>query len=319
MKTLLVVDGNNIAHRCRYKFQLDNNGTDVSVTFGFLRVLLSYIRKHNPTSVIVAWDGGLPPYRRERVPAYKANRNHGVDDPLAWEDFLRQMHEIRDVSLPLMGVASVWRKYIEADDLAFHAAAMAQDYDKVIIASNDKDLLQCCRFPNTVILDPAKDALKDATWVEDEYNIKFDQYVYWRALQGDSSDNIAGVNGIGPATATKLFKEYQSISSVYNAANDGKLGAIGTKIVSFGWQNIVNNVYVMVLGFDRSGARKVLSDGMWAWEPADISKFKRYLMQNAFMSLLEPVTYTAAKKLQRPDLSEDLRIPVIYGYRNAAA
>lgn len=316
MKTLLLIDGNNIAHRVKYKFSLDNNGVDVSVTYGFLKLLISYMRTYSPTAVVVAWDGGVPPYRRELVPTYKANRTHGNDDPIAWQDFLRQMEEVRDVSLPLMGVTSIWKRWVEADDFLYHAAYMAEDYyDSIVVVSNDKDMYQCVRINNCVIHDPNKNVLKTAEDIEEEYDVTMDNWVHWRAIQGDSSDNIAGVPGIGPKTASKLFNEHKYISSILNAAKEAKLGKQGQNILSFGLESITKNVRIMALGFDRAGARKPLIDETYLWRRADLKGFRHYLMENVFISFDEPSVYSVIKSLQAPEFNENMPTPRIIGRR----
>lgn len=317
MKTLLIVDGNNIAHRVRHKFNLSNGDVDVSVTFGFLKLLMSYMRKYTPEAVIVAWDGGIPPFRRKLVPSYKANRTHGADDPLAWEDFIRQMEEVRDVSLPLMGVMSVWFRYVEADDLMYQAAFLAKDeYDTVVLVSNDKDLYQTARIENVFIHDPNKNVLKTHRMIEDEFDVTIENWVHWRALQGDSSDNIPGVKGIGPKTASKLFRDYKYISGIINAATEAKLGKIGQKILEFGLAGVAENVRVMGLAFDRTGSRKILIDESYGWQRPNLKAFRQYLARNLFDSLDDPSLYALIKGLQAPVFQEDgVRTPIIIGRR----
>lgn len=316
MRTLLLVDGNNIAHRAKYKFSLDNHGTDVSVTFGFIHILISYLRKFNPTSVVVAWDGGIPIYRRQRMPSYKANRTRHDEDRLAWESFYRQLEELRTVALPGMGIVNTWRKYIEADDILFHAAELAEPYyDRVVVVSNDKDLLQTVRFDKVLIF--GNKDLVDKAWVESYTGVPIHDYLTWRAMQGDVSDNISGVVGIGPATATKLLVQYGHIQNVLDAAQKGKLGKVGDNLLSFGLQGIIDNVYIMSLGFDRCGARKTLADCIGDWSEANISDIKRYFLHNAFVSLMEPSIYSLFLRLQQPIINMQCRMPIVSGYRTA--
>lgn len=317
--TLLVVDGNNICHRARHKYDLDNRGTDVSITYGFMHMLFSYMRKFKPNSVVVCWDGGVPQYRRDKLPIYKANRVHIKDgDELEWENFLHQMHEIRDISLPLMGVLSVWRHEIEADDLMYQMVRLsAHAYDKIVVCSGDKDLWQCCKLGDHVIVYTSSNVEITRTDVENHSGCPITEYVTWRALQGDSSDNIPGVKGIGPVRATALLQEYRHLSGVYNAAMDGKLGAIGSNIISFGFNALVNNVYIMTLAFDRTGSRKVLLDGTYTWNSYDGVGFKHYLMRNAFISFMDPAIYSQLSKLECPIIDDSYRIPIISPRRYA--
>src|SRR5512139_1910981 len=111
----IIIDANHLAHRCRHVFNLSNKGVDVSVTYGFLKVMGSIIDKFKPQSVIVCWDGGIPEHRRKCYPEYKASRDHG--DPLEYVEFERQCDELYGYALPMMGVVNIRRMGIEADDL----------------------------------------------------------------------------------------------------------------------------------------------------------------------------------------------------------
>lgn len=322
-KRLLVVDGNNIAHRARYKFELDNNGVDVSVTYGFLRMLLSYMRIYRPNAIIVCWDGGLPKYRRDIVPSYKSNRSHDNDD-IAYSEFVRQVQELHSSILPSMGAMSVMRRYVEADDLVYNAALMADGYVSVIVVSNDMDLYQCLELSDdstlVQVLNPHTNALVDRMWLEDKCGVPIDNYVAWRALQGDTSDAIAGASGIGPKTATKLFQAYKDASpvtsSIYQAAKSNQLGANSKRILDFGWLKWYDNISVMDLAYDRSGARKVLLDALSTHYGTNLAQFRQHLMRNAFISIMDGDAYLYVRALETPTLHhKGLRIPAICSYR----
>lgn len=138
---LLIIDGNNLAHRARHSFNLSNAGVDTSVIYGFLHVLTSYMRRYNPDAILVAWDYGIPEFRRVAVPEYKANRKHD-DDPEDYQDFLRQMRELSSI-LPKCGILSVRHSGAEADDIMSQASQLS--VDEAYIITSDKDLLQCVR------------------------------------------------------------------------------------------------------------------------------------------------------------------------------
>lgn len=323
METLLILDGNNLAYRCRYAFDLSNAGVDVSVTYGFLRTLFGYMRDFRPSSVIVCWDAGIPDYRRVRMPSYKTNRVRTEEDMLARQDFNRQIDELHGFALPLIGVATVKRFSIEADDLAYHAALMASEhYDRIIVVSADADLLQCTLIgDNIFVLSPSKNELRGADYISNEHGIDPLLYVHWRALQGDSSDNIPGVVGIGPKTATKLFQQFRSLTGIFNAATGdnpiGKIeGKIGENIRAFGLSGLTANVYVMNLTYDRVGVRLALYEELTYYQRADRKEMKKYFMRNAFVSLMEPDVYRAATRLAEPTLDfETIRMPLACGSR----
>lgn len=311
---ILIIDGNNLAYRCKHVFSLSNKGVDVSVTYGFLKVLSSYMQKFHPSSIIVCWDGGIPEFRRFAVPEYKANR-HLDDDPVERADFHRQINELHRV-LPSMGIISIKSSCIEADDLMYHASRLCKG--KCIIVSSDKDMFQALSSFGVEVFNPYRETLYDVDTFEKEYGISIDKYIDWRALQGDSSDNVPGVPGIGEKTATKLFNEFNTLTGIVNAAlginPEGRLvGALATNISNFGFTRIANNVMIMALFFDRTGSRDVILNACDGYTPANRKVIKKYLYDNNFASLfnnfLVDVSNLIAPEIFIP---ETMRIPIVY-------
>lgn len=317
MPTLLILDGNNVAHRARHAFSLAGpDGLDVSVTFGFLNILRFSLKMFDPDACIIAWDGRIPKFRREKVPTYKANRKK--DD--TYDDFLRQLKELDHV-LRFSGTVNVHRPAMEADDLVYHAAFLGQEkYDKIIIVSNDADLFQAVQMDNVWVYSSAKKKLIDREYVKEQFGIGIDQYVHWKALQGDTSDNVKGVPGIGPVRATKLFQQYDSLTEIVNAAYGSNptgtvKGKMGENIREFGLENISKNVYVMSLHADRTGARLAVLEEVADFEPADPKKFKKFLLSKSFISIMDDHYFHSIRKLRPPELSTDARTPVICDQR----
>lgn len=314
----LLIDGNNLAHRCRHVFSLtDGNGEDVSVTYGFLKVMSSLASKFKATSITVCWDAGVPEFRRKMLPEYKANR-HLDDDPLEMDNFYRQVDELNLYILPLLGVLSVHQPGAEADDLLYHASRLLQAGDNMVI-SGDKDMLQAINA-NTKCYLPGREKVYDAASFEAEYGIALKDYIYWRAIQGDSSDNIAGVVGIGEKTATKLLHQYGDVTAVFNAADGrnpkGKIdGKLGENIRTFGITGLSRNVYVMALYADRVGAKQCLLDAMRYWKPCATSRIKTFLVHKGFVSMLDGSLTSVAKNLTCPAFDPtDHRVPIAYSY-----
>jgi DNA polymerase-1 len=319
--TILIVDGNNMAHRARHTFSLSNKGVDVSTTYGTLRMLQSIISKNKPTSVIVCFDGGIPEFRRRAIPEYKANR-HKDEDPAMWEDFNRQMNELSDYALPLMGMVVAKKPCAEADDLMYHASRMCTE--KSIIVTSDKDLFQAVN-ENVSVLNPARDTLYTVDNFQEKVGIALKDYIDWRALQGDGSDNIPGVVGIGEKTATKLFDTFGSLTRIVNAAlghhpTQRLEGKIAENIMMFGWERLSKNVLATALYADRVGARQAIIDATEEHTVANKDRVKRYLMKNGFVSLMDGSFYGCILRLQKPELNTDnMRIPVVAGRRVAMA
>lgn len=312
--TTLLIDGNNMAYRAKYAFNLSNRGEDVSVSYGMLRMIKKLMEQFEPKSVIVCWDGGVPEFRCKAVPSYKANR-HKDDDPLEYESFLAQIIELDTYAFPLMGIVSARKVGAEADDLMHHGSRML--LDNSIIVTSDKDLIQSINAVVSVY-SPNKDKLYTRDNIDSELDIPLDQYLDWRALQGDSSDNISGVTGIGEKTATKLFKEYGSLTGIVNTAlglnpERKKMSPkMSENINDFGFERITANLKVMALYADRVGARVEIIEAIERCKPSNKDRIKRYLMNNAFVSLMDGEFYHSLTELECPQLwLQDLRCPVI--------
>jgi DNA polymerase-1 len=310
--TLLLIDGNNLAYRCKFVFQLSNRGQDVSVTYGFLKVLESFIKKYKPSSIIVAWDGRVPKFRRYLVPEYKINR-HKDEDPEERADFNRQMNELHNYTLPRMGILSVRRNYIEADDL-LHQASLISLHTENIIVTGDKDLLQSLS-PTTKVLSPTKNVLYDVAKFEEEYGIKLSKFVWWKALQGDGSDNIPGIYKVGEVTATKLLNEFDSIIALFSDIEQGIFkGKTAERIREFGYERLVKNYRVMNLTQDRTGARFAINEELKYYKPADKNLVKNYFLRNAFISLLDTLPHMTSN-LQIPRINMTMRYPTVFEER----
>lgn len=299
----LIIDGNNLAHRCYHTYSLSTNGQSVSITFGVLKSIQMLMNKFKPKSIVVCWDGGVPEFRRVAVPEYKANR-HTNDDPAEYEDMVRQMQELSDYALPMMGILSIRKTGAEADDLMYHAGILLDGMSLVI--TNDKDLLQA--VSETVhVYNPSKDFVYTLDNFEEQVGINRKQYVEWRALQGDGSDNIRGVEGIGEKTATKLFKHYRYDTNIFNDALGIFPGEsilsdrLKSNILSFGFTNFLHNLSTMALWADRVGARRCIIAGIDAYMQYDRKRVIKYIMRNAFVSLLDTLP-SMLNKLSKPAL-----------------
>ena len=309
---LLIIDGNNLAHRVRHTFSLSNRGVDVSVTYGFLRVLERMLRKFEPQSVVCTWDGGTPEFRRQLLPEYKSGRDRG--DPGEYADFIRQVQELSDYALPMMGVVSVRKIGAEADDLMYHASRLYMG--ESIIVTTDRDLLQAVT-PSVSVYSPIKKELYTPESISNMYSVYPLDLVYLRALAGDSSDNIRGVPGIGMKTAIKLFSQYKSLSGIMNAALGcnpvGEIkGKLKENILGFGMDRLAANVATMALAFDRTGARLAVVTAAEDFQSANKKRTKSYLLRNAFVSLVSPRFMKGIADLSKPVFSCGiLRTPVV--------
>jgi DNA polymerase-1 len=270
------------------------------------------IKKFKPSSIIVAWDGRVPKFRRHLVPEYKINR-HKDEDPDDRANFNRQMDELHNYALPRMGILSVKRNYTEADDL-LHQASVLSLHEESVIVTGDKDLLQSLSR-KTKVYSPSKEKLYTVKDFEEEYDLPISRYVWWKALQGDGSDNIPGVPKVGEVTATKIFKEFDTIIELFSAIEVGDFaGKIADRIKEFGYERLVKNYKVMNLFTDRTGARYTLLEELKYYKATDKQLVKGYFLRNAFVSLLDSLPIMLSN-LTVPKLDKTIRCPVVVDER----
>jgi DNA polymerase-1 len=209
---LLLVDGHAYAYRAFHAIRrlTSPDGKPTNAIFGFIRMLGKMIETLKPSHVAVVWDGGLAAERVSQHPSYKAQR------PPMPSDLDSQMTGIVDY-LDAARIPSLCRQGVEADDwIAALATRSAQSGCNVVIASSDKDFMQLVG-PRVGLLNP--NDKKECIWTDAEVRTRTGvspgQIVDWLSLIGDSVDNIPGVQGVGPKTATELLQQFGTIDSLY--------------------------------------------------------------------------------------------------------
>lgn len=296
VKLALLIDGNNLAWRANYAYNLSFRGQDVSALYGVVRMVQALVKHHKPRSVIYCWDGGTPGFRKRLVPEYKASRRHKDDG--TYTNFVRQAIELREV-LPFFGLYQVYRRGLEADDLVYHASRMLDE--RSIIVTADEDLLQAVD-EKTSVLKPGK---KDLLHTPEEMEIAPEDMVEWKVLQGDSSDNIRGVSGVGPKTATKIVHG-EPVSE-----------RIAERVKAFYESGAYDAAYdCMDLSVDRAGAKHALLSSEYV--PFDWRKCKSFCIKYGFTSLLEGNLGQIFGKLREPMFNtRGLAIPRVWDYKRA--
>lgn len=213
-KTVFLIDGSSFLYRAYYALGSLNapDGTPVQAVFGFSRMIKKVIDQFNPQFMAVVWDSPGKTIRHEMYSAYKATRDATPSD-------LGLQKELVQEFISLVGIKQISQPGVEADDLIATLAHTfsTQSYD-VIIISSDKDLGQLVT-PQVSIYDPFKEKLLDVTALESLYGFPIEKLPFYFALIGDSSDNIPGVRGIGPKTATTLVQQHDSLKELYQNIN----------------------------------------------------------------------------------------------------
>jgi DNA polymerase-1 len=191
MKVLLV-DGYNLLHRARFGFAKG----DYNIVYNFFRGFRSLVEKMGPDKVVFVLEG-FPEFRYGAYPEYKANRK--TEDPkkiAELADFRRQKAICIDL-LARLPIELIKHSDYEGDDLIGTLVKKKYVNDKCIIATGDTDFIQLLKLPNAHIYNPIR-----KLWVAGpDYD-----YVLWKAMVGDTSDNIKGVPRVGSKTAKKVLE-----------------------------------------------------------------------------------------------------------------
>ena len=226
MDKLVLIDGNSIMNRAFYgimgsKMLTTKDGIYTNAIYGFLAILFNILDDIKPEYIGVAFDVKGKLKRKELFEDYKANR-HGMPEELA-----QQMPIIKDV-LKAMNIDILEKEGYEGDDILGTLAKFGEKKGlDVTILSGDRDTFQLAsdhitiRIPRTRAGKTETENYNKAKVIE-EYGLEPKQLIEVKALQGDTSDNIPGVPGIGPKTAISLIKKYHSVKELYEKIEKGK-------------------------------------------------------------------------------------------------
>ncbi len=217
---LLAIDGNSLLNRAFYGIKLLSNkkGQFTNAIYGFMKMLINLRDEVNPDAVVVAFDRKAPTFRHEMYSEYKAGRK-----PMP-EELFSQMPVVKEL-ITLLGYRIIEIDTWEADDILGTLASGAKENDFCYIATGDRDSLQLIDKNVNVLLATTKmgNVRYDTNVLMEEYGVSPSQMIEIKALQGDTSDNIPGVAGIGPKTAGDLIQNYGSIDGVYSALPEMKI------------------------------------------------------------------------------------------------
>ena len=221
---LLILDGNSVINRAYFgvKPLTTREGLFTHAIYGFLNILDRMEKEEQPDAVCVAFDLHGPTFRHLQYDGYKATR-HGMPEELAM-----QMPVMKDV-LRAMNIPIYECQGWEADDVIGTVGRICSNNDwECVIVTGDRDSLQLIDENVHVKLVISKPGQTTATlYTEDvfrgEYGFEPKKMVDLKALMGDSSDNIPGVAGVGPKTATDLLLKFGSLQGVYENLEDASI------------------------------------------------------------------------------------------------
>lgn len=213
---LLVLDGNSIINRAFYGIKLltTKDGTFTNAVYGFMTMLLKISEDTAPDAVAVAFDLKAPTFRHKKYDGYKAKRK-----PMPNELAL-QMPIVKEL-LTKLGYKIVECEGFEADDILGTLAKACEDTgNECVLATGDRDSLQLVSDRVTVRLAATKMGrpevrVYDEAKIMEDYGVAPKQLIDIKAIQGDTSDNIPGVKGIGEKGAGELIRKFGSLDGVY--------------------------------------------------------------------------------------------------------
>jgi len=212
--TVIIIDGNNMLFRAYYKFKTlkSISGTNTGITFGFTYILKGILTRFKPNNLYVVFDGGRSKHRMDIIGDYK----HRIRKPdFDAKDFYRQKDVTKEI-LKCLCVKVIEKPKTEADDIIWLLTRKLKRKNKVIIVSSDKDFNQCLS-KDVSIWSPHKLLLITPKNVKKLFGYTEKQCVDYLILDGDKSDNIKGMPGVGPKTAIKFLTEF---GSIYNFLNN---------------------------------------------------------------------------------------------------
>ncbi len=226
MKKLIVIDGNAIVHRAYHALppMTTKEGKIVHAAYGFTSLLLKLLNEYKPDALCVTFDVKGGTFRDELYTEYKATRVEKGQDLYDQFDYIREILDAADIPY-------YEKEGFEADDvIGTITNIMAREKDwKTIVVTGDTDELQLVA-PTTEVMILRKGitdvSLFDEKAVKEKYGLTPSQLIDFKALKGDTSDNIKGVKGIGEKTALDLIARYGSVENLYKELMTGTLDGV---------------------------------------------------------------------------------------------
>ncbi len=220
---ILVIDGMNMFHRARSGFAVG----EWPVVYNFLRQFRALVEMHSPSRVYVAMEG-VPVKRRALLKEYKANRIVDTNDEkkiAQTADFFRQVDVVRFMLETKFPISVVWHPFFEADDTVYNLIKRSSTAIPWVVASNDSDFTQLLNeFDHVKVYNPMQ-----KTYVEKP---AYD-YVHWKALRGDPSDNIPKITGMSDKKAEKALTTPGGASKFLNDALLVKQWQMNCELIRF--------------------------------------------------------------------------------------
>ncbi len=245
---ILLIDGHSIANRAFYGLPLLSNseGIHTNAVLGFINILLNTYDKVKPSYIIVAFDRKEKTFRHEMFEAYKGTRK-GMP-----EELHEQIPVLKD-ALHAMNIKTMEIPGFEADDILGTYARIAEENGlEAVILSGDRDLLQLATEKTMIAIPKAKSGGTEtetyyAADVIEKYGVSPKEFIDVKALQGDTSDNIPGIPGIGEKTAANIIIKFKSLENAIEHIEEIKPDRARENLRQFAEQGRLSKVLATIV------------------------------------------------------------------------
>jgi len=211
MKKLFLIDGNSFCYRAFYAIRelATSKGQPTNAVYGFLLMLKKILKSEKPDYIAVSFDLKEPTFRHKKFQEYKIHRKPMPDNLISQMPIIKEV--MRAFNIPIFEMSG-----FEADDvLATIVKKCSKEDVEIYIVTGDKDALQLVDSKTKVYSPHFKEeVIYDSVMVREKFGVDPDKMVELMSLMGDTSDNIPGVPGIGPKTATLLIQEFFTLENL---------------------------------------------------------------------------------------------------------
>ena len=279
---LLLLDSFSLAFRAFYALPEDlqtTDGTHTNAVYGFTSMLIKLLQEQKPDFIACCIDMGAPLERTAEFPEYKANRTEAPDTFTSQIPLIKEVLKV--MQIPLYGIAGH-----EADDIIAYLAKCAEKEDvEVKVVTGDRDFFQLVNDNIHVLYNRRgiTDIVEmDPKAVEEKYGVPPSKYVELKALEGDNSDNIPGVPGVGTKTAAKLVQKYGSAAEAVAHASE-QTPKLAQNLAAHGEQVVLNKKLTTLQPVPLEGVT-IQDMKMGAW---NMDELRELFISLEFRTLLE--------------------------------
>lgn len=285
MKKIFILDAVNYLFRSFFaiKGMKNKEGVPTNALFGFIRSIQKIFKEHNPDYFVAVFDG--PDNKRSRTAIYQEYKSHREKmPPELYHQLTLAMDYCQLAGIPLLSVEGV-----EADDTIGSVArwATAHDFSSFLLSS-DKDLAQLVNEKVSILNIHKDNLLINMDNVEEVYHVRADQIIDLLAIMGDTSDNIPGIPGMGPKTATKLLGEFDSLQNLLENVDQLKNAKQKDKILTHKDDALISYQLATINQF----VEVPQEEEFYRLKSGDLDQLKEFFHDMSFSSLLKEIETT---------------------------